>query len=72
MASCNSCRQDVKRLKSGTVGINRTITLFSANGNVIKSWDINSTYSDKGSSVSFLDANEKFVAINGTFIIEEK
>ncbi len=72
LASCNSCRQEFKRVKSNSVGIERTITLFDANGKVIKTWNIDSTYNASGTGISFLDKNEKFVAINGTFIIEEK
>lgn len=72
LASCNSCRQDIKHLKSQTAGLRRTVTLFDAHGKPIKVWNITSTYNDKGSSIAFLDENEKFVGINGTFIIEEK
>lgn len=72
IASCNSTRQNVKMIKSNTVGITRTVTLFDANGKPIKSWEIDSTYYAKGTGINFLDKNDKFTAINGTFIIEEK
>ena len=72
LASCNSTRQKLKTIKSNTVGISRTVTLFDANGKPIKSWEIDSTYQNDGTGVNFLDKNDKFTAINGTFIIEEK
>lgn len=72
LASCNACRQDFKRIKSTSVGIERTITLFDASGKVIKVWNIDSTYKTAGTGIDFLDKNGKFVAINGTFIVEEK
>jgi hypothetical protein len=72
LASCNGCRQDFKRIKSTSVGIERTITLFDATGKVIKVWNIDSTYQSSGTGINFIDKNEKFVAINGTFIVEEK
>ena len=72
LASCNGCRQDFKRIKSSSVGIERTITLFDASGKVIKTWNIDSTYKTAGTGIDFIDKNEKFVAINGTFIVEEK
>ncbi len=72
LASCNSCRQEFKRLKSNSVGIQRTIILFDANGKVIKTWNIDSTYQNAGTGINFLDERGKFVAINGTFIVEEK
>jgi hypothetical protein len=72
LASCNSCRQDFNRIKSNSVGIERTVTLYDSNGNVIRFWNINSTYQSSGTGINFIDKNEKFVAINGTFIVEEK
>ncbi len=72
LASCNSCRQEFKRIKSNSTGIERTVTLFDANGKIIKVWNIDSTYQSPGTGINFIDKNEKFVAINGTFIIEEK
>ena len=72
LASFNSCRQEVKRFKSTSVGIERTVTLFDADGKVIKTWNIDSTYKTAGTGIDFLDKNGKFVAINGTFIVEEK
>lgn len=72
LASCNSTRQDIKRIKSNTTGISRTVTLYDANGKPIKSWQFDSTYDSTGTGINFLDKNEKFIAINGTFIIEEK
>lgn len=72
LASCNSCRQDIKNLKSRTSGLNRTVTLFDANGKAIRTWNITSTYKTAGTGIDFIDEHEKFVAINGTFIIEEK
>jgi hypothetical protein len=72
LASCNSTRQSIKRIKSNTVGISRTITLFDANGKPIKSWETDSTYENAGTGINFLDKNEKFIAINGTFVVEEK
>lgn len=72
LATCNSCRQDIKSLKSRTSGLNRTVTLFDANGKAIRTWNITSTYRTAGTGIDFIDEHEKFVAINGTFIIEEK
>ena len=72
VASCNSTRQNVKMIKSNTVGITRTVTLFDAHGKPIKSWEIDSTYDTKGTGITFFDKNDKFIAVNGTFIIEEK
>jgi hypothetical protein len=72
IASCNSTRQNLKTIKSNTVGISRVVTLFDANGKPIRSWEIDSTYKTSGTGIDFLDKNDKFTAINGTFIIEEK
>ena len=72
VASCNSTRQHVKTIKSNTVGITRVVTLFDANGKPIRSWEIDSTYKASGTGIDFIDKNDKFTAINGTFIVEEK
>lgn len=72
LTSCNSCRQDMKGFKSRTSGLNRTVTLFDASGKVIRTWNITSTYRPSGTGIDFIDEHEKFVAINGTFIVEEK
>jgi hypothetical protein len=52
--------------------LERKVTLFDSSGKPIRSWDINSTYRADGTGIDFIDKNEKFVAINGTFIVEEK
>ena len=71
-ASMNSTRQTLKGITSRVSGLERKVTLFDANGKAIRSWDINSTYRADGTGIDFLDKDGKFVAINGTFIVEEK
>lgn len=69
---CNGCRNNWKHFKSNTVGIGRTVTLYNANGGVIKSWEIDSKVEDKGGTCQFLNNKGKSATISGTFIIEEK
>ncbi len=71
-STMNSTRQTLKGITSRVSGLERKVTLFDANGKMIRSWDINSTYRADGTGIDFIDKNEKFVAINGTFIVEEK
>ena len=71
-ARMNSTRQTLKGITSRVSGLERKVTLFDSSGKPIRSWDINSTYRADGTGIDFIDKNEKFVAINGTFIVEEK
>lgn len=67
---CNGCRNSMKHFQSATIGMDRTVTLYNANGDVIKSWKTDSKIEDKGGTVYFISAG-KAVTISGTFTIEE-
>lgn len=71
LSGCNACRHVWSHIKSDTVGITRIVTLYNANGGVIKSWEITSTVKDKGGSYRFL-TNGKAIYISGTIIMEQK
>ena len=62
----------VKHFQSSMTGLNRNITLYSNNGEIIKEWNTKVKIEDKGGTVYFIDNNGKAVIISGTFIIQEK
>ena len=70
-SGCNSCSQSWSHIKSGTIGINRTVTFYSANGGVIKSWDVTSTVEDRGGSFRFM-YHGKAITVSGNVLMEEK
>jgi len=72
LTKCNSFRSTAKKYTSSTTGLNRTVILYSANGEVIKTWNITSVIEGNGDGVWFMNDQEKFIAISGTYIIEEK
>lgn len=71
LTGCNSCRNDFRHLKSSVTGLQRTITLYNNNGQVIKEWKTSGVVEDKGGSFYFLDNNNKAVYVSGTLVITE-
>lgn len=69
---CNGCRNNWSHIKSETVGLNRTVTLYSNDGKVIKAWEITSAVEDQGGSFKFIMDSGKAVTISGTVVIEQK
>lgn len=72
VVGCNSMKNSWKHNVSDTFGINRKVSLYGGNGEVIKSWEIDSKVEDRGGTCQFIDKNFKVVTISGTFIIEEQ
>jgi len=71
LSTTAGCRNEMKHLKSSVVGLNRVITLYDANGNVIRQWKTKAKVEPSGSSVWFLDDNGRATSIAGTFVVEE-
>ncbi|MGB9731050.1 MULTISPECIES: hypothetical protein [Calditerrivibrio] len=71
-----SCTMEQKKkfkdFEAETIGLNREITLYSDNGQVIKRWEGRFNITRAGSSLYFIDNNGKSVIINGTYIVQEK
>ena len=72
LTGCGSWHIFTKHLHSSTTGLNRKITLYSANGGIIREWVTTTAVEDKGGTCFFLDANDKNVTVSGTFIIQEQ
>ena len=70
-SSCERISKRAKHIQSDLVGLNRRVTLFSDNGNIIKVWEGKFRLELVGSTASWIDADNKEVKISGTFIIEE-
>ena len=68
--SCAKWQQDFKHINSQLVGLKRTITLYSADGSVIKSWNGNMRIEHVPGGVSFIHKG-KVVVLSGTYVIEE-
>ncbi len=73
--SCESCSREMKSIKSDIGGeLNRTITLYDYNGQVIKSWTgkFDVTENANKNQIYFDDQNGKRVIIDGGIIINEE
>ena len=69
--SCERFDKKVKHFKSGISGLDRRVTLYTCDGEIIKTWEGNFMIELIGNSASWIDDNNKEVKISGTFIIEE-
>jgi uncharacterized lipoprotein YehR (DUF1307 family) len=72
LTGCAQCRNDWKHMQSSVTGLDRSITLYAADGSVIQQWQTNAKVEDQGGTCYFLDEDGKAVIISGTFIIEEE
>lgn len=71
LVACGEAGNIMKHAHSSFTGLNRKITLYSANGQPIKEWVTSAKIEDHGGSVFFI-CNSKAVTVAGTFIIEEQ
>ncbi len=68
--SCAKWQQDFKHLNSQLTGLKRTITLYSADGSVIRQWNGLMRIEHVPGGISFIYKG-KVVVISGTFVVEE-
>lgn len=68
IVQCTNCGEaTMKQIQD----LNKSITLYDADGKVIREWKTKSEVEDKGGEVYFLDANNKAIMITDKFIVEE-
>ncbi len=72
LVGCGRVDSIVNSVKSTTGFLERTVTLYDANGKIIKSWETTNTISYTGSVAGFVDKNGLNVRVSGTFVIEGK
>lgn len=72
VTGCAGCQNSMKHLQSDILGLNRKITIYSANGDVVREWSTKAKVEDRGGSCYFLDDDGKAVIVSGSFVIEEK
>lgn len=65
------CQNTISHAKSSWIGLNREITLYDANGKIIKQWKTDAKFEDMGGSCRFM-VNGKVVTVAGTYVVEEK
>lgn len=72
LVGCGKVDSAVNSVKSTTGFLVRTVTLYDANGKIIKSWETTNAIGYTGSVAGFADKNGLYVRVSGTFVIEEK
>ncbi len=72
VTGCGVGANALKHLHSSFTGLNHKITLYSANGAVIKEWVTQAKVEDNGGTCFFLDDKDKAVTISGTFVVQEQ
>lgn len=70
LSGCSGFVNDLKHLQSSVTGLNRTVTLYSATGETIQTWQGRFTIEDNGGSISFVD-NGKTIKVAGTYTVIE-
>ena len=72
LTGCGKIDSVVNGVKSATGMLERTVTLYNANGQVIKSWVTDNQIEYLGSVAGFIAKDGTNVRVSGTFIIEGK
>ncbi len=72
LVGCGRVDSFVNSMKSSTGFLERTVTLYDANGRVIKSWKTDNSIDYVGSVAGFIDKDGTNVRVSGTFVIEGK
>lgn len=72
MSGCGRVENWWSHKTSKWIGIDRVVTLYAANGTVIKSWTVDNEIEYPGTGMRFIDEKGNTVTISGTIIAEEK
>lgn len=72
LAGCGQVDSVVSSAKSTVGMLDRTVTVYNANGGVIKVWQTTNQIEYAGPVAAFIDKNGTNVRVSGTFIIEGK
>lgn len=73
LSGCSGCKRTLKSLGSDiTNGIDRTVTVYDYNGNVIKSYSGKFDVSESENEVYFDDEDGKRIIIHGGIVINEE
>jgi hypothetical protein len=70
MSGCAGAELMGSQFVGSTAGINRRITLYSATGNVIRTYEGRFAIDSEGGEVDFI-VDGKRITLNGTYIVEE-
>ena len=72
LVGCGQIDATVDSVKSATGLLNRTVTLYNADGTILKKWETDNQIEYSGSLAAFIAKDGTNVRISGTFVIEGK
>ena len=67
---CQCIKQAASHVKSGTVGLDRRVTLYANDGSIIQEWEGKFMIEDSGASIRFLLYGDA-ITVAGTYVVEE-
>lgn len=72
LTGCGKVENTISHFKSKWIGIDRVITLYSADGKVIETWQSDNQVEYVGGFARFIDKSGKVITISGTIVMSEK
>lgn len=72
LSGCGRIENYFSHAKSRWIGLDRTVTLYAADGKVIRAWKVDNQIEYPGSAMRFVDSEGKTITITGTIIAEEQ
>lgn len=72
MVGCEDFKKNLKHTQSSWTGLERKVTLYSASGEIIKTWSGKFKIEENSAALSFITDEGKEVKIMGTIIVEEQ
>ena len=70
--ACGRIDNEINNFKSTVGMLDRTVTLYAADGRVIKTWQTRNQIEYQGPVVAFVDRTNTNVRVSGTIVIEGK
>lgn len=71
LCGCQMAKNLGRAVVSSTTGISRNITLYAADGQVIRGWQTKSSINDEGAVVCFYDSQGRAIQVAGTVVVEQ-
>lgn len=72
LPGCESCDKQIKHMKSGISGLNRTVTVYDYEGGQIKKWSGKFMVERTGNGFAWIDNNDKEIKVSGGIVIIEE
>ena len=72
LSGCQGCNQKLKTFKADTIGLQRTITLYDYNGQVIQTWNGKVRLDTTETGTKFIIDGKQIIIQNGIVVVTEE